>query len=428
MKKFVQALIIMCCVVELYADITAENLLNKHKEFQKSISEKRIESTIIAESKDSTVNESTFRAKYESFITDSSRTRFKTMAWVEIASPEEIGSLKKLDESPTAEKTVIWDNKTYFEHRPRKLLDTEFAFASKDIDRNQRHLAVGYTGGPLEGICRGDMKSIVDLFDNGTEIEVEKDIMPVNGRDVECYSLSMENEDGKWKVWLSPEYDYNIYRMETQKKEGQPAYGGKLPLKGPTGGDMTELSFVLSDVKFEKMDGKWIAKQGRYIVERKYSDGRMQTDIIEHKRTHVDLSPDFDKAFVPEIKEGTRVLLDGPDDDVIPYIWKDGQIVPGVNHAIEKIIDSEIELYVDNDSKVLEEIEPVVNETETQQEEITQKVSDAPEALGTIDVPDVSNRKYIFVFLFSVIFVALTICGAGFYLVRRKGNQETRNS
>lgn len=90
----------------------------------------------------------------------------------------------------------------------------------------------------------------------------------------------------------------------------------------------------------------------------------MQTDIIEHKRTHVDLSPDFDKAFVPEI-----------NDDVIPYIWKDGQIVPVVNHAIEKIIDSEIELYVDNDSEVLEEIEPVVNETETQQEEITRAIS-----------------------------------------------------
>jgi hypothetical protein len=351
------------------------------------------------------------------------------MAWVDIASPEEVGSLKKLDESPKGEKTVIWDNKTYFEHRPRKSFVTEFAFASKNIDRKQKHLAVGYTGAPLEGICHGDMKSIVDLFDNGTGIKVEKDVMPVNGRDLECYSLSMENEDGKWKVWLSPDYDYNICRMETQKGEGQPVYGEKLPIKGPKS-DMTGLSFVLSDVKFEKMDGKWIAREGRYIIKWQYSDGKTETDIIEHKRTHIDLSPDFDKAFVPEIKEGTRVFLDGPDDDVIPYIWKDGQIVPGVNHAVEKTIDSEIELYVDNDSKVLEAIEPVVNGTETQQEEITKKVTDAPEALGTIDAPDVSevsNRKYIFVFLFSVIVVALTICGAGFYLLRRKGNQETRN-
>ena len=418
MKKFVQALIIMCCVVDLYAGITAENLLSKHKEFQKSISQKRIESTSIAESKGSTANESRFRAIHESFITDGSRTRFKTMAWVDIASPMEIATLKKLDESPKGEKTVIWDNKTYFEHRPRKLLDTEFAFASKNIDLNQRHLAVGYTGGPLEGICRGDIKPIVDLFDNGADIDVQKDIIPVNGRDVECYSLSMVNQDGKWKVWLSPEYDYNICRMETQKKEGQPAYGAKLPLEGPTGKNMMELSFVLSDVKFENMDGKWIAAQGRYVVERKYSDGRMQTDIIDHKRNYIDLSPDFDKAFIPQIKEGTRVHLDGPDDDVIPYIWKDGQIVPGVDHAIEKTINSEIELYVDNDLQVVEEIEPVVNETQTQQDKITQKVS------GT---PGVSNRKYIFVFLFCVIVAALTICGTGLYLLKRKRNQETRN-
>jgi hypothetical protein len=417
-------------VVELYADITAENLLSKHKEFQRSISEKLIESTTIQEIKDSTVNTSKFRAIHERFITDGSRTSIKSMSWIDIASPKEIGSLKKLYESPAGEKTVIWDNKTYFEHRPRRHSETEYAFASENIERNKMHVAIGYSGAPFEGICKGDIKPIVAFFDNTSEIVVEKDILPINGRDVECYSLSTENEDGKWKVWLCPEYDYNICRMEMQKKEGQLAYGVKLPIQTPKldlkavdpsirpylpTGDLTGLSFVLTDVKFEKIDGKWIAKEGRYITKRQYSDSRIQTDILEHKRTYIELSPNFNKAFVPEIKEGTRVRLEGSADDVIPYIWKGGQIVPGVDHEVEKIIDDQIELYFDNKYEVMEDIEPVIHETKTQQVEVTKKVT------------DVSDQKHIFIFLCSIIFVVLSICGAGFYLLRRKGNQEKCN-
>lgn len=427
--KICLILLFLCSGSILHTEMPIEQILEEFENHRNI--KKHFESTTIEELRLSGEAEPKFSALNENFFTDGSQTKWQLKSWIELSSPDNTDTItienKKLD----WEKTIIWNNQIFIEHRPRKKLDSDFVYASKNIDRHKRHLALSYMGSSLEGFVRGDLKSFVDIFRNDIDsVRVKKDSIQINGKDTKCFLLSLQNNNGQLKVWLSPEYDYNICRMESVKSEGQTVYGERLPIKSPYNpaefeesmrpyvptGNMTEVSFVLSNVDFDNVDGKWIARGGIFKTTTTYSDGKVQTMIHTHKRTLIDLSPDLTDAFVPNIKNGTRVYFDSPIDTVMPHFWENGKIVTRIDGNIEDIIDKEIDSHVTSKTAITEDNKIVSSgEIEGKEKDINSNISK-----NTYMSEDkiVSNEKYRNTLILSII--GIILLGAIFIIIKKK--------
>jgi len=427
-------LLFFCFGSALYAEMPIEQILEDF-ENHRNIN-KHFNSTTIEELRFSGVEEPKFAALNENFVTDGSQSKWQPKSWIKLSSPDDTDTItienKKLD----WEKTVIWDNKIFIEHMPRKKQDSDFVYASENIDQYKKHLALSYMGSFLEGFVKGDLKSFVDIFRGDIDnVRMKNDSIQIKGTDTECFLLSLKNDNGQLKVWLSPEYDYNICRMESVKIQGQTVYGQRLPIKLqynpekfnksirpyiPTG-DMVEVSFVLSDVGFDNVDGKWIAREGIRKTTETYSDGKVRTEIHTHKRTFIDLSPDLTDAFVPNIKNGSQVHLDSPTNIVMQNFWENGKIIAKVDEHIEDMIDEEIDRQIAIKAVIIEDNNKIVSSSE-----IASKNTDIKDNISenTYVSEDkiVSNDKYYYILILSVMGTILL----GTIFIRMKNNEKKK--
>ena len=422
----------------LFAEMPIELILER---FENHMSiNKHFHSITIEELHFSGVSEPKFSALNENFITDGSQSKWQLRNWIELSSPEDIETFtienKKLD----WKKTVIWNNELFIEHRPRKKLDSDYVYASENIDQYKKHLALSYLGSSLEGFVKGDLKSFVDIFRSDIDnVLIKNANMKISGKETECLLLSLSNDNGLLNVWLSPEYDYNICRMESVKSQGQTVYGERLPIKLqqspedfdesirpyiPTG-DMAKVSFVLSDVDFQNIDGKWIATEGTHKTTTTYTDGKVKTEIHTHKRTSIDLSPDLTEAFISNIKNGSRVYFDSPIEIVMQHFWEDGKIIPKVEEHIEEIIDKEIEEHVN-----VKDIDTGDNSLSLSSGNIAVKgkniKNNIPENTYIPKNKMIRNYKYYYILITSIVIIILL--GIFFLMIKKMKNKKKQKS
>jgi hypothetical protein len=105
----------------------------------------------------------------------------------------------------------------------------------------------------------------------------------------------------------------------------------------------TKMDFVMQDVKFQEVDGRWIPMEAlmRYRFEK--TDGLVRESEVRHRRLSVDLRPDFEKtgSFKIDLPNGTTIFLPN-ESPGLRYEWVDGRIVPDFNKEVAAAADRQV--------------------------------------------------------------------------------------
>ncbi|NQV35612.1 MAG: hypothetical protein HQ515_23155 [Phycisphaeraceae bacterium] len=244
--------------------------------------------------------------------------------------------------------TTIWDGQEWSEVSDFPTLPSltpVAVFSKTDKDMVKYTSSYGYGGAFLDGIFWGDLEPLDSILKKSSRIAVLPDMDKANG--FACYVIEAITPHGKYKLWIDPEHGYNIAKAETHKEHNDMYYGGVahqqfgelLPSKGrrrSTGfrgkrpGSRESVHFYIDNVTFREGNGVWLPMEATYRSISVYDD-RKATEKRHHKRTYINLKPDFDtiEAFIPEIPEGSDVFLKWRRD--VRYTWQNGKLVKDEN-------------------------------------------------------------------------------------------------
>jgi hypothetical protein len=134
----------------------------------------------------------------------------------------------------------------------------------------------------------------------------------ING--ILCYVLEGVYEKDKYTIWLDPQHGYNIAKAVVQR-----------PRTNVPGLQSFRAEF--KNVRFKKIDGKWLPVEANLEDRFDYNNGHYCTDSYHVKVTEMVFDPDHDslRSFVPDdIKDGTKVpfYIGSPNRPYYPqYIW-----------------------------------------------------------------------------------------------------------
>jgi len=142
-----------------------------------------------------------------------------------------------------------------------------------------------------------------------------------------CYVIDAQTNWGAISVWLDPAHGWHTARIEAKGRQGDIYWGKPLP-PGQV------VSSRMENVRFEQVDGLWVAMEMDFRVNDYYGSGSFSRFNRHYKMTDVVLNPDhealgsFDNPLEnprndPELKNGASVRKDGSR-----YVWQDGKLVP----------------------------------------------------------------------------------------------------
>jgi len=330
--------------------LSVPDLLDKYRMTQESLQSFIVKSTDTTVSTDS-ADPGNLRLNKEisEFRIDGDRVDYRTHMWSDLGTKDEPTPIEK-----SAYKNFIWDGESFFQHkRDSKVVNTDWGFISKSNHRIGNLTSVAYRGAPLMGVFFGDDKRIDSILQEAETISLRNEMDDVGGS--ACYVIDAMTQYGEYTVWIDPQHGYNISRAEVQKKGGDLAWGDK-PLNGhekmPPASqylgprlpmEKKALSFSLKDVRFEKINGIWIPMEANYEYIKTYRDNRAIKVERHHKRTEIDLQPDFEavRAFVPDMPDGAMVIIE--EVPGIEYEWRQGKPVAKIDkfiiHELEKVAD-----------------------------------------------------------------------------------------
>ena len=225
-----------------------------------------------------------------------------------------------------------WDNQKTTEDRPGY---RSFFYAGEDLIEYSRPAAdekgsvvmgrnrfraktlvsLEYPGAALLGMCPGDSQRVDYVLKRAKEVSLRDKRETIAG--AACCVVEAQVECGFYKLWIDPEHDYHLARLEVERKAGDQVDETELCGKS--------MAFSLSNVRFEQVNGVWVPMEAdmRLVL----GDGATVRNW-HHKRTHVQLEPDhaalrsFVVADIPDETEVTRV-----GDNVNQYVWRKGDAV-----------------------------------------------------------------------------------------------------
>lgn len=249
----------------------------------------------------------------------------------------------------------LWDGKTlidgwYFKENKVEGLISNRLTMLHEKDSDNGNLPYTY-GAPFIGIFTGDLKRATTILKEADKLNLRKDMEVVNGSS--CFVIEVESENGKYTVWIDPKHGYNIAKAEAHKTGDHLAYGERMGTQVPPKMIASENrprprllnhSFSMDNVQFEKVDGVWAPVEGEFKLTIEY-EGWTSSEKRHHKRTHIDIDPDFEAvgAFKVDIPDGTRIEM--PESPGVRYEWQGGRLVADIDdllfEAIENIIAEE---------------------------------------------------------------------------------------
>lgn len=323
-------------------NISITNILDKYRETQDRLQSFIAKSENTMESTLSTNPGGTLSYKVSEFRTDGDRVDYRAHIW----KPDTKDNLTPTENA--SYRSFIWDSKSFFEHR-RSIADTGISFITDNDSKKQNQVSVIYHGAPLMGIFFGDDQRIDHILQKASTISLRDKTENVAGSD--CYIIDAETQHGSYTVWIDPKHGYNIAKAKLEKDEFDIAWNGKTineldpqnanaPIKNRRGfGKRTRLSFSLQKVHFKKVGDLWAPMETDYQYKKFYEDGRVVTVTNHHKRTEINLNPDFTAvgAFISDIPDGTSVYLESAPG--IKYIMQEGKPVPDVDKYMSGEID-----------------------------------------------------------------------------------------
>jgi len=196
-------------------------------------------------------------------------------------------------------------------------------------------------GEALDGFLDRDQMSIVELLSKAEDLRLRKDLEVVDG--FKCYVLEGTTNHGKYAIWLDPESGY-LPRKATIKKTGDDIFD-HIPLSQillPDLPSISEVSFVMDSVQIENINGVSVPVGCHTTEVRQYANGKTVTTNVEHKRTNVNLSPDFESlgAFRPDIPDGTIINNQDFVDTGIKFEWRNGEVVTHIGNSYLRAVDA----------------------------------------------------------------------------------------
>jgi len=415
---------------------SVSDLLAKYRMTQDSLQSFVAESVDTTTSTDS-ANPGSVRLNRETseFRFDGDRVDFLTHMWSDLYASDQPTPIEK-----AAYRNFIWDSESFFQYkRDNKVANTDWAFRSTSRHRIPNLISVAYRGAPLMGIFFGDDKRVDSILQQADTMSLRNNMEVVGGSD--CYIIDAVTQYGKYAVWIDPQHGYNIAKAEVQKKGTDLAWSDN-PLNGrekqpqgkriyvgsnPPPTEKKALSFSIENVRFEKVNNVWVPMEADYQYIKTYQGNRAITVKRHHKRTKIDLEPDFETlgAFVPDIPEGTKVLLEGVPG--IEYEWFNGKARAKIDDLVIDYMDDQIEqMKYEADVKP-----PVATEQRlvTSHDEPIDIVDAQPDV--EIDVPGTQKRilseSDSFPALRVILVALLIVAVIGWLAFHRFKTQEKRN-
>lgn len=172
------------------------------------------------------------------------------------------------------------------------------------------------------GYCYGNYDRIDQVLRRYDNTQLDHDMEKVGSYN--CYHIQSKTKEGAFNVWISPELDYNIVKMNASYKEGDIFYGVSVPETG-------KIIWQAEISDFKRVDGVWVPMEVTSRLNRRIPARHHK--IIEkdrRKRTEVILNPDHEKLnsfgtdFIPN---GAKTYIVSIDPDY-RYIWQDGKLIP----------------------------------------------------------------------------------------------------
>lgn len=327
--------------------LSSSGLLDKYQATQEGLK------AFIAESEEVTMlNDPAYPKRFTrevaEFRTDGNRVHYLTYLWYDIDV-----EAKPLVTEETRYKSFLWDDDSFYEYRKGLTLSDNRAFVKRHDGMKNEMVSIAYGGAPLMGVLSGDFEPVGSILSQANTILVRSEMERIGQS--ECYVIDAETGSGKYSVWLDPQHGYNIVKANVIKKADDLAWGRSLGWesgktwfspdsnKKHATSVRKEFTFSMENVRFDEINDIWVPIEADFQETHTYKDGRIATVKRTHKRTKVDLNPDFDGmgAFVPNIPNETKVYLEGVSG--IEYKWFDGKLFADVETLVMDQIDGEVE-------------------------------------------------------------------------------------
>ncbi len=221
--------------------------------------------------------------------------------------------------------SFIYTGEYLIDYRKPSLSEEGIVVVQKNYYLAKTLVSTEYDGAPLLGICPGDIERVDHILKDskGISLKMEQETVGTTS----CYKIEGQTESGHYRLWLDPGHDFNLIRLEVERKAQDKVacdiYSGK------------SMNFTMSNVEFQKVDGYWVPMKAN--IELSLDSGKI-VSTWNHKRTKVVLNPDHKtlKSFVAkDIPDETRALQRGIGMSNDDTYWFKGQVV--TKELLEKL-------------------------------------------------------------------------------------------
>jgi len=234
-----------------------------------------------------------------------------------------------------------------------------FITAYKKNPRGFELRSLDTAGAAFEGYITGDSyKFLWEVLKGEKDLRLRDEIEEIDGH--KTYVLEAKTNHGHYTLWIDPNCGFNLRRCIVHRKDNDLIDGEPLnkppkqpssPLYGRKRFPVIEHIFKLDSVKIKNFDGLFLPVEGIVTLNQKFSNGGEYNRQHSYKRFDIDLDPDFskfEKAFVLDVPDGTRVYYrDMPDTGVL-YTWQDGEVVPDTDDIVIEEIDKTTKQIMEN--------------------------------------------------------------------------------
>ncbi len=186
-------------------------------------------------------------------------------------------------------------------------------------------------------------------------LSLRKEMENIDGN--KTYVLEATNKYGKQIIWIDPEHGYNPRRMQliieadntfingtplgASPEEAKPGERTNTPRAS-----IKSMEIILDKIEIEKINDQFLPISANINITTQYSTGEIIKTKSTHKRTNINLDPDFDTAgaFELDVPDGTQVYYIGDlDFGGVEYEWFEGKPRTKIDEKFLDSLDKQIE-------------------------------------------------------------------------------------
>ncbi|UCG49521.1 MAG: hypothetical protein JSU94_07005 [Phycisphaerales bacterium] len=401
-----------------YAEVTVADLLDNYEQAQQLRRRRHVTSETVSRYTNSNTGNTLFHWSSSELFADADRVDLSGTGWLPIENKD-----AKPTTIPERRVRTIWDGANWYEHKDREKIEHSYVYMSTDVKWRNEYYSIAYHGASFEGTFPGDMEPVSSILRTAERLELSARREYVG--DVACYVIEAQGPNGAYKIWLDPKHGYNICRAEIRKYPGHLYADQPLPAS-----PSLERQFILHDINFANHDGIWIPIEGKLTSTTLHEGGRTETELFYHRVTALDLAPDFDasKAFVPRVRNGTRVYNDTTrlTQEAVQLEWKDGRPVKRMSHETIAVIEQTAERLLKNSLPPLDRTQlSNQSHSETGPNDQTSGRKSAADGIRPDNLPQGAVSRFSVLFCLIIGAPVIVVIAAALLLARRrrKGQQ-----